>query len=278
MNMFAWLQITEDGVNSVFSGSAASWPITTMQWGYYTAISGVTVESYTGNEPAKPVLPPSLGGPVATGIKLDGPIYEIDIPLYVGCNLISSPVSPLMAGGYYTNYPSGETGVTHNTGIPMDKLFSETDAVGDIEAVWWYCPPSIDVPTSPDLNGWHVYVPGVTDGSSCFTDGVGYWIKADKPCTLEFSGVWMENGPFTPPTYALAANSWNLMGVTSLSGINITDYLSSVDGSSYIQGAGPVWTYYASSGMWARNPSWGLWPGEGFWVYNKLPDTEYIAP
>jgi hypothetical protein len=285
MNMFAWLEITEDGVNSVFSSGAASWPVHTMQWGWYTAISGITVESYTGNEPAKPVLPPQLGGPNATGIKLDGPIYEIDIPLYVGCNLISSPVSPLMAGGYYTNYPSGETGVTSNgnKGIPMDKLFGATDAVGCIEAVWWYTPdPAIDAAdsaTDPFLSGWHVYVPGVTaDGNAYFRDGVGYWIKADKPCTLEFSGVWMENGPFTPPTYTLQENSWNLMGVTSLTGINITDYLSSIAGSSYIQGAGPVWTYYAQYGTWVRNPSWGLWPGEAFWVYNKLPTDEYIAP
>jgi hypothetical protein len=290
MNMFAWLEITEDGVNSVFSDGAASWPIHTMQWGYYTAIAGVTVESYQGNEPSKPVLPPELGGPQPYGIKLDGPIYEVDIPLYVGCNLISSPVSPMMAGGYYTNYPeevkevtdgSGTTspiatpGVTSNKGIPMDKLFSETDGVGCIEAVWWLDPPD----ASGDPQMWHVYVPGVTaDDGAYFRDGVGYWIKAEKPCTLEFSGVWLENGPFTPPLYTLYANSWNLMGVTSLTGINITDYLSSVDGSSYIQGAGPVWVYHASTGQWVRNPPEGLWPGEGFWVYNKLLTNEYIAP
>jgi hypothetical protein len=270
-----------------------------MQWGYYTAISGVTVESYTGNEPAKPVLPPELGGPAVDGIKLDGPIYEVDIPLYVGCNLVSSPVSPLMAGGYYTNYPKtvkeivdpadpyvSLPGVTNNEGIPMDKLLSETDAVGCIEAVWWLDPPDFSLPTADLFYGkqvWHVYIPGVTaDGDAYFKDGVGYWFKADKPCTLEFSGVWMENGPFTPPTYQLVANSWNLMGVTSLTGINITDYLSSIAGSSYIQGAGPVWVYKHNPatqvGFWVRNPPEGLWPGEAFWVYNKLPTDEYIAP
>jgi hypothetical protein len=266
LNLPAWTEMTLDGVNSVFSNGGV---LVHAMMNSYTDVVGNTV---TTPVPAKPVLPPSEGGPNADGIKLDGPIYEVSIPLYVGCNLISSPVSPLLGDIYYTNYPTAVAGAPgyntgiDNKGIPMDLLFSETAAVDNIEAVWWY-------------DGiWHVYIPGQLDPTAYFRDGVGYWIKAEKPATLEISGVWMENGPFTPPTYNLNANAWNLMGVTSLNGITVTDYLSSISGSQYIQGAGPVWVYYAHDGRWVRNPSWGLWPGEAFWVYNKLPTPENIAP
>jgi hypothetical protein len=191
------------------------------------------------------------------------------IPLYVGCNLISSPVHPMLCTNYYCEaYPTA----TNSQGIPMSLLFGNTSATTCIEAVWWY----------DSLGTWHHYIPGV-DGSGengYFTDGVGYWIKAEKPCTLEISGVLMENGPFTPPTYKLRALHWNLMGVTSITGMSIKDYLESVNSGdpAYMSAAGPVWVYNAQYGYWIRNPPWGLWPTQGFWIYNKVPADLYIAP
>jgi hypothetical protein len=232
-----------------------------MMWGY-TDRNGVL---FTKPVPPKPVLPDWLGGPAKDGIKLDGPIYEVMIPLYAGCNLISSPVHPILCNTYMSGYPS----TPWPNGIPMNLLFGNTSATTCIEAVWWYCAWS----------GWHHYVPGV-DTEGYFTDGVGYWIYAEKPCTLEISGVSMENAPFKPSVYPLKANSWNLMGVTSLTGMSIKDYLESINSGdpAYMSAAGPVWVYNAKYGAWYRNPSWGLWPTQGFWIYNKVPATLYIAP
>jgi hypothetical protein len=273
LNLFVWTELTFDGVNSVFYDGNR---VHTMMWGYTDAYGHVVDPKPV---PPKPWLPPELGGPAPNGIKLDGPIYEVMIPLYVGCNLISTPVHPILCGRYYDSYPETLPGVgslpsitIDNDGIPMKLLFGYTSATDCIEAIWWF-----------DAGSWHVYVPGVGSdvGDPRFTDGRGYWVKAEKPCTIEISGVFMENGPFTPPLYVLKGNSWTLMGVTcvdTFNGISINDYLESVSGSEYIKAAGPVWVYYARLGIWVRNPSWGLWPTEAFWVYNKVPSDQYVAP
>lgn len=283
LDLFVWTQMTFDGVNSANGYTWGDWPITTMQWGY-TDPSGTC---HTFNDPPKPWLPSTLGGPTSDGIKLDGPIYEVAIPLWTGCNLVSSPVSPLLVGNYYTNYPTTVTEAAGspmtyptitNKGIPMDYLFGKTSAVDTIEAIWWY-----DTTSAPY---WHVYIPGVSADPSCyFRDGVGYWIKAEQPCTLEISGVWLENGPFTPPTISLKGNSWSLVGVTSINAIQTSQYLESTMGSTGIQAAGPVWQYTAPSSAypswlqqgWIRDPSM-VYPGQAFWVYNKVPTSINIAP
>jgi hypothetical protein len=300
LNMYVWTEMTFDGVSLTQSPTASTdWPLHILQWGYYTDAgmygtfdaNGLfhpdfhyTAGPFTGNVPPKPVLPTELNGPAANGIKFDGPIYEVSIPLYVGCNLISSPVYPLMKGyyrGYPASLPTAGTGlpaisINGNTGIPMDHIFNYTSARNSIEAIWW-----VTYPDGTPL--WHVYVPGVTlgDSESYFKDGVGYWIKAEKPATLEFSGIAMENGPFMPQTYELEAHSWNLVGVTTVTGFpHISDYLESTNTGplATLQAVGPVWVYYAKFQMWVRNPTWGLWPGEAFWVFNKLDTNVYIAP
>jgi hypothetical protein len=290
LNLFAWTELAFDGINSANSYEWGDWPIHTMMWGYHTQVNPPTGNwrtPVTLPAPAKPWLPEDLGGPAANGIKLDGPIYEVQIPLFVGCNLISSPVHPIMSSQYYNSYPT-MMGID-NQGIPMDLLFGKTSATDCIEAIWWYDAgaPAAD----PMIDGaWTVYVPGVTTGGY-FRDGPGYWIKAEKPCTLEISGVFMENGPFTPPTYRLNGNTWSLVGVTSVTGIRLDDYLESTMGSTAIEAVGPAWMYinpglnadgtsvYPSwlQTEWIRNPQM-LYPGQAFWVYNKVPYPLYIAP
>jgi hypothetical protein len=288
LDLFAWTELTFDGVNSVFSLAGQAWPIHTLLWGYNTQIgpwgssSAVSVSSYTGNAPPEPPLPAYLGGPDPANapytVKFDGPLYEVSIPLYVGCNLISSPVIPMM------NYNLTENGTAYygsayfgDPGIPMSLLFGNTSATETVEMVWWYCGTS-----------WYYYVPltGLTNapsGTAYFTDGLGYWIMCDKPCTLEISGVAMQNAPFTPPVYELPERSWSLMGVTSINGYpNYADYLeSTLAGEEYtgtVVTVGPIWVWNAQYRYWTRDPSWGLWPTMGFWIYNALPEHQEIAP
>lgn len=261
MNLFAWTEITFDGINSVLYDDVL---LHVMQWGYETHYYNeastnvnkydILTASYTGPVPPKPWLPPELGGPAHDGRKLDGPIYEVMIPLYVGCNLISSPIHPMLGTWFNTGFDElpGDS-----SGIPMYKLFGYTSAQDCIEIIWWY-----------DGYEWHNYIPGVTgDAGDYFRDGVGYWIKAEKACTLEISGVLMENAPFMPPTYSVDEGDWNLMGFTSAVPLKTEEYLESLavgDMKFY----GPIWTYDAKNGMWTRNPDM-FYPGQGFWMFEK---------
>jgi hypothetical protein len=139
MNLFAWTEMTFDGINSVRTISDGV--IHTMMWGYHTDLFNSTSGTYTipsadfsGPVPPKPWLPTELGGPEPTDVKYDGPIYEVMIPLFVGCNLISCPVHPILGSDFHTGYPT----VPNNNGIPMEYLFGETSAQDCIEAIWWY--------------------------------------------------------------------------------------------------------------------------------------------
>jgi hypothetical protein len=254
LNLFTWTQMTFDGVNSVLT--TAPWPIVTLMCGYTDATGAVI----TMNAPFRQWLPQALGGPAPNGIKLDGPLYEVMIPLQVGCNLISSPVYPMLGANQYNL----------GQGIPMDLLFSHTSAVDTIEAIWWY-----------DFAGWHTYIPGILDPTAFFTDGVGYWIKAEKACTLELSGVAMENAPFAPHEYPVS-HSWNLMGFTSINAMATDQYLESLATDTRASGSiasavGPIWVYDATSRSWTRDPDM-LWPTNGLWMNYKLPGTADLAP
>lgn len=269
MSLQAFVELTFDGINSVGPqrDDAPGSPIHMLMCGYTTYGQDCHWKTFPAPFP-DPVLPLELGGPSPKGIKLDGPLYEVSIPLWVGCNLISSPVIPMFGTDQYNL----------TKGIPMDLLFGDTSATTCIEAIWWY-EPKDDAVASPAM--WHTYVPGVPDPTAYFKDGVGYWIKAEKPCTLEISGVAMENAPFAPREYTVY-HSWNLMGVTSIVGISTADYLESLGtgaGPSPVASAvGPIWVYYARYREWVRDPSWGLWPTEAFWMNYKLPGTAELAP
>jgi hypothetical protein len=259
-NLRAWIELTFDGINSVFHEGL---PIHTLMCGYNDS-AGVDVEMAA---PFRQWLPPELGGPQPDGIKLDGPLYEVMIPLQVGCNLISSPVYPMLGTNHY------DLGL----GIPMEQLFGYTSATDTIEAIWWYDAGS---------KTWNHYIPlvdGKTPQGKYFTDGVGYWIKAEKPCTLELSGVVMENAPFVPAEYPVY-HSWNLMGFTSVVPMLTSDYLESLatgpgtyPSGSIASAVGPIWRYDAVARTWIRNPAM-LWPTEAFWMNYKLGGTADLAP
>jgi len=287
LHLFTWTEMTFDGINSVFDSGPV---VHELLWGYHTALVDpislalTWLPAYSAPLPPEPPLAPQLGGPnpvetLGETYKFNGPLYEISIPLYVGCNLISSPVEPLMnydpraPWGY--QYFSASVG---GTGIPMSLLFNHTDSE-DIEMIWWYCAGS-----------WDYYIPSINYSNLAnpvFNDGVGYWIMCDKPCGLEISGFNMQNAPFAPPGglasgiyYALLPNEWSLIGVTTITGFSdYHDYLQSLyGGGTDLTTGAPIWVYYARYGVWVRNPPWGLWPGEAFWIYNAVDALQYIAP
>jgi hypothetical protein len=290
LNLYAWTEVTFDGVDSMFSLAGQAWPIHEMQWGYDTGIVDPTTLlttwipgfNQTLAVPPEPPLPPYLGGPDPANapytFKFDGPLYEVSIPLYVGCNLISSPVVPMMNYNLTENDTEYYGSSYGGHGIPMSLLFNNTDSE-NVEMIWWYC-----------YGNWYYYIPATNQtnvnsglGPAYFTDGLGYWIMCDKPCTLEISGVDMQNAPFTPPTYELPERSWSLMGVTSITGYpNYADYLeSTLEGETYTGTTvtvGPIWVWNAQYRFWTRDPSWGLWPTQGFWIYNAYPLYQNIAP
>jgi hypothetical protein len=207
---------------------------------------------------------------------VNGPIYEVNIPIFAGCNLISCPVHPMMCTCYNTSDlpPVAPGWGWDGEGIPMSELFGKTSATTEIIAIWWYTD-----------GAWEVYIPGVDTGSPApyFTDGYGYWVYANMSCSLEISGVSLDSAEFTPTAYTLYPG-WNLMGYTeTANGMPINSYFESVNSGSTASGTivsvvGPLWTYYAYAGQWFRDPSWGLYPGYGFWVYNKMPYDLYLSP
>jgi hypothetical protein len=163
-----------------------------------------------------------------------------------------------MLGSYQTGWDKGLYSI--EGGIPMELLFGKTSAVDCVEAIWWYCAFSHE---------WFNYIPstGASSGSPYFRDGVGYWIKAEKECTLEISGVVMENAPFTPPEYPIAP-SWNLLGFTGSVGRQTQTYLQSLTLGCDYQFYGPIWVWCARTQSWMYDPDY-LYPTYGFWMYYK---------
>jgi hypothetical protein len=271
LDCFAWTEMTIDGVSSV----PTQWTtIHTLMWGWnswnLTSLGQLCtlISSYIGPVPPKPTTKNTI---LLTEEKytmpiLDGPVYEVMIPLFAGCNLISCPVHPVwdFIGEYLP-------------GIPMNLVFNSTL----IQSVWWY-----------NETGWQEYIPGVTNCTQwdVFEDGRGYWVYAKESCTIEVSGVVWDD-VLTPSggvnivneletQYILPAYSWSLVGLTSITPMSINSYLESTNGGATVtlSAAGPVWTYYAYIDTWFRDPSWGLYPGYGFWVFNKTPAPIVLAP
>jgi len=285
INIRSWIELTEDGVNSAFS---TAWPIHQLMWGYNDTANPNGVTLPVTPKPSLEVLEDGLGEGIQDWgnqtISLDGPIYEISIPLYQGCNLISSPVQPML--GRSTEWPGGEfysgtyPTMPLNGGIPMRLLFGATEAVETIDSIWWY---------NATTAKWYYFVPATLETNyptenPMFTDGIGYWIKVEKPSTLEFSGILMENAPFTPEVYVLAPFKWNLLGFTSTIQITTTSYLEGLatvgyaaappGQGSYTANAGaigikaPVWVWDAAHQSWLRDPAM-LWPTNAFWIFTS---------
>jgi hypothetical protein len=275
MNLQSWTEMTFDGISSVGPPVTPGYTtIHTLMWGYknrdgatYTApvvpepnyaITGNTVETTDGDIEA-----------------LNGPVYEVNIPLFPGCNLISCPVHPMLSTRYNTSDVTSTGWGYESEGIPMSALFGKTSATSEIIAIWWCYD-----------HEWEYYIPGVTAVNSAmpfFTDGFGYWVYTNESCSLEISGVSMDSAQFSPTGYTLYPG-WNLVGYTeTVNGMPISTYFESVNTGptsigSVASAVGPLWTYYAYNGQWYRDPPWGLYPGYGFWVYNKLTTDLYLAP
>jgi len=282
LNLRSYVEVTEDGVNSALS---TGWPIHQLMWGYNDTANPAGVNLPATPKPPLEELgieedPAEVGDPDTGGlgrgeedygimnVALDGPIYEIAIPLYQGCNLISSPVHPLL--GSSTEYPGGTyyspswPTLPLHAGIPMSLLFSSTEAQLTIDSVWWY---------DAVAGVWHFYVPAMPllgDGpGAMFKGGVGYWIKVEKPCTLELSGVIMENAPFTPSSYIIANGKWNLLGFTSVVPLTLATALEGMYATNTATSVGrfnPVWVWDAKLQVWTRDPA-SLWPTQGFWTW-----------
>lgn len=219
-------------------------PLEVQLWGQ----TFITFDGVNSNKVGPKITP--IGGPGS------GTYYEVYIPLNPGCNLISIPV---FADDEYAPQlmASDLVKTSANTLLHTIAYFDCTST-------------------------WHFY-DFVTQTGEDFplVPGWGYWIKAQKPCTLVVSGKFYDQAPFVPPEHHVH-KSWNLMGVTSLQPLQVKEYLKSltvatgIDGIPTIRGYGPVWTYVSETQTWYRlgDDDW-LWPTWGFWVVTIGP---WIGP
>lgn len=197
---------------------------------------------------------------VGIGGRGTGYYYEVYIKLYKDCNLISIPVFP-----EYDLTP---------------RMLESTSANMCLISICWY-----------NASGqiWNCYDfrtdQFTNNGNDPLVPGRGYWIKAEKPCTLVLSGYFYDQAPFVPPEHYIYP-SWNLMGVTSLANLKVSDYLGPAWPSTQANGGrllGPVWYWDAYWKTWNRiDPSEfdteELLPTWGFWVNSYGTATTWIAP
>jgi len=186
----------------------------------------------------RPFLIKDIGG---TG---SGRHYAVFIRLDEGCNLISIPVVP-------------------DEYLRWDRLPCADQ-----------CLTSVATYRGGGVWGYYDFNAGVGDPIS-ITDGRGYWVKAEKPCTLVISGRTMDQydnatGFGVPPMYRMLMG-WNLVGLTSIKWIETAAYLESVKAPMIFLGKpwGPVWVYRptgAGTGQWIRNPP-TLYATEGMWLF-----------
>jgi hypothetical protein len=201
---------------------------------------GLNSVPFTGNWPIV-----DIGG---TG---SGRYYAVFINLYKGCNLISIPVIP-------------------DDELTWDELPCASQCLISVAT---YQPSLYESEGSKvnDESGWLYYnfKDGVGDKIP-IKDGLAYWVKAEKPCTLVISGKFLDQydpdtGSGLPPMYFMGVG-WNLVGVTSIHPIKTSDYLESLNIEQGAKLYGPIWIYYARYGIWVRNPEY-LYPTEGFWLF-----------
>jgi len=166
-----------------------------------------------------------------------GKYYAVFIRLTKGCNFISIPVVP-------------DEHLTWDM-LPCagQCLISVATYQGGVWKYYDYTVPAGDI------------IP--------IKDGCGYWVKAEKPCTLVLSGKSLDQyDPTTgfglPPMYPMALG-WNMIGVTSLRPIPTADYFESLHDMGLGEKLwGPVWVFRNSK--WVRNPT-SLKPTEAVWLF-----------
>jgi len=188
-----------------------------------------------------------------------GYYYNVFIKLVPGCNLISIPVFP----------PND---------ITPSMLWNASGSTV-VHTIMWY--QASDTPGAPGVwNGYSYDTKTVTGpgGNDPIIPGRGYWIKAEKECTLVISGKWYDQAPFVPPEIHLG-RSWNLVGVVSLVPMTVGGYLQSLgDQTNEFGRYGPVWVWNTDNMQWYRlGANDTLWPTWGFWLANIGADG-YIGP
>lgn len=172
-----------------------------------------------------------------------GKYYAVYIRLDVGCNLISIPVIP-------------------DEALTWCALPCASQCLISVAAY--------KAPFLPNETGKWLYYDFQKGGDIIpIVDGRGYWVKAEKPCTLVLSGKIMDQydpnrpGFGRPPMYPMGIG-WNLVGVTTTGWIGTWDYLDSLNIGFLVDLYGPIWIY--KDGRWIRNPSM-LRPGLGMWLF-----------
>jgi len=189
-----------------------------------------------------------------------GSWYNVFIKLSVRCNLVSIPIFP-------------------GSAITPKELWNAS-ASTVIQSISWYNATS---------GTWNIYdyttvPPTVTgSGNAALVPGVGYWIKAEKPCTLVISGHFYDQAPFVPPEIHLQP-SWNLVGVVIdpsygfAIGTTVQSYLQTLRSSGDDKMYGPVWVYNNDLQSWFRlGDTDTLWPGQAFWL-SVIEGPPYIGP
>ncbi|MCD6567707.1 MAG: hypothetical protein J7K94_03110 [Dehalococcoidia bacterium] len=92
-------------------------------------------------------------------------------------------------------------------------------------------------------------------------DGKGYWVSMTAEDTLTVTGREMPVPPVVPPTYDVVVG-WNLIGLKSVSPMNATDYLLSIEGTYPV-----LWSYDAEAGLYSNVKDGTMEVSHGFWLW-----------
>jgi hypothetical protein len=201
-----------------------------------------------------------------------GGVYNCPLSFVQGWNLVSLPVVPT-SNSTFSNSVAGIFGSDPQQGL----LSNVTSIYSYSSGAWQYC--TVTKQTSGSTSKY-----ACTGTLSSLSDGVGYWVYAKTPFSLNYAtnlapawgglvGSVIPAGS-APPTYSLNAG-WNLIGYKPQpdpsQSENITTYLQSITGHYDVAN---VWIYDNSNQSWIRaTPATVIAPSEAMWVLVTSPTT-----
>jgi hypothetical protein len=168
-------------------------------------------------------------------------VYEYDISLAAGWNLISLPLIP---------DDTDIADVLDGISVPLS-----------VDAVWAY-----DAATS----SWLFYDPDTLVGPLAeMKDGLGYWLDMKVPATLTIYGKPMPEPPWAPPAYDVY-EGWNLIGFKSLGAMVHNTYLYNILGDYTV-----IWGYEGGYFLvFPTPPGTGeLETSLGYWIWMTADGT-----